>query len=103
MANHLEQMIYGAKVSYLKTTFNFNNTNMTEIIVTLENGADSTLLSKMIENMKGVLKASVRRNVKSDKKERTDEWIRKMTQLSNSMDSSMIDMSDEKTRYIMSK
>ncbi len=76
---------------------------MTEIIVTLENGADSTLLSKMIENMKGVLKASVRRNVKNDKKESTEEWIRKMTQLSNSMDSSMIDMSDEKTRYIMSK
>ncbi len=83
--------------------FNFNTTNMTEIIVTLENGADSTLLSKMIENMKGVLKASVRRNVKNDKKESTEEWIRKMTQLSNSMDSSMIDMSDEKTRYIMSK
>ncbi len=76
---------------------------MTEIIVTLENGADSTMLSKMIENMKGVLKASVRRNVRNDKKERTEEWIRKMTQLSNSVDSSMIDMSDERTRYIMSK
>ncbi len=76
---------------------------MTEIIVTLENGADSTMLSKMIENMKGVLKASVRRNAKSDKKESTEEWIRKMTQLSNSVDSSIIDMADEKTRYIMSK
>ncbi len=76
---------------------------MTEIIVTLENGADSTMLSKMIENMKGVLKASVRRNAKSDKKESTEEWIRKMTQLSNSVDSSIIDMTDEKTRYIMSK
>lgn len=76
---------------------------MTEIIVTLENGADSTMLSKMIENMKGVLKASVRRSVKNDKKERTEEWIRKMTQLSNSVDSSLIDMTDERTRYIMSK
>ncbi len=61
------------------------------------------MLSKMIENMKGVLKASVRRNAKSDKKESTEEWIRKMTQLSNSVDSSIIDMTDEKTRYIMSK
>lgn len=76
---------------------------MTEIIVTIENGADSSLLSKMIENMKGVLKVSVRRNAQKDRKENSEEWIRKMTQLSNSIDSSIVDMSDERTRYLMSK
>lgn len=76
---------------------------MTEIIVTIENGADSSLLSRMIENMKGVVKVSVRRNTPKDRKENAEEWIRKMTQLSNSIDSSIVDMSDERTRYLMSK
>lgn len=76
---------------------------MTEIIVTLENDADINLLSKMIENMKGVLKASVRHNVHKEKKDSTEEWIKKMKQLSDSIDPSIVDMTDERTRYIMSK
>lgn len=76
---------------------------MTEIIVTLENDADINLLSKMIENMKGVLKASVRRNVHKGEKDSTEEWIKKMKQLSDSIDPSIVDMTDERTRYIMSK
>lgn len=75
----------------------------TEIIVTLENGADSTLLRKMIENMKGVLKASIHRENHMEKSKETEIWIHKMTELSQSIDSSIIDMSDEKTKYIMSK
>ena len=58
---------------------------MTQILVTLENGADSTLLQRMIENMKGVLKASVQSNVQSR------------------IDTSVVDMDDERTRYLMSK
>ncbi len=77
---------------------------MTQILVTLENGADSTLLQRMIENMKGVLKASVQSNVQS-RNDGTDskEWIRKMMELSNSIDTSVVDMDDERTRYLMSK
>lgn len=77
---------------------------MTQILVTLENGADSTLLQRMIENMKGVLKASVQSNVQS-RNDGTDskEWIRKMMELSNSIDSSVVDMDDERTRYLMLK
>lgn len=74
----------------------------TEIIVTLENGADSTLLSKMIENMKGVIKATVRRE-KRKEDDNHSEWIKKMKQLSSSIDPSIVDMTDERTRYIMSK
>ncbi|MBD5339046.1 MAG: hypothetical protein HDR98_07995 [Bacteroides sp.] len=38
---------------------------MTQIVVTLEKGADSSLLQKMIENMKGVLRTSLQSSVKS--------------------------------------
>ncbi len=72
---------------------------MTQIVVTLENGADSTLLRRMIENMKGVLKASV---VYSPT-DCSSEWIEKMRKLRDSIDPSMIDMDDERTRYITSK
>lgn len=41
---------------------------MPQIVVTLDKDADSKLLCKMIENMKGVLKASIKRETK-DKKE----------------------------------
>lgn len=75
---------------------------MTQIVVTLENGADSSFLQRMIENMKGVLTTIVRE--KSDhSKEATSEWIKKMENLSNTVDSSRIDMTDERTRYLMSK
>ncbi len=73
----------------------------TEIIVTLESGADSNMISNIIENIKGVLKASVRKENKTEKQR--EEWIRKMKQLSGSIDPSYIDMTDERTRYIMSK
>lgn len=80
---------------------------MTRITVTLENGADSSLLKRMIENMKGVLKATV--SVSSEattpyvEDKATEEWIEKMRRLSDSIDPSIIDMNDDKTRYLMSK
>lgn len=75
----------------------------TEIIVTLENGADSNLISSIIENIKGVLKASVQKDTKYEKETRHEEWMRKINELSNRVDPSIIDLSDERTRYIMSK
>lgn len=75
---------------------------MTQILVTLEKDADSKFLRRMIENMKGVLKASIRREDKLNSK-KTEDWIAKMRELSDSIDPSLIDMSDERTRYIMSK
>lgn len=76
---------------------------MTQIVVTLENGADSSLLRQMIENMKGVLKTSLRNRPSSDNSTEVNEWIDGMRELSGSIDSSIIDMDDERTRYIMSK
>lgn len=76
---------------------------MTQIIVTLEQGADSTLLQRMIENMKGVLSASLSPLNNRTRDEEADEWIDRMRKLSEKFDSSLIDMSDERTRYLMSK
>ena len=75
---------------------------MTQIVVTLDKDADSKLLRRMIENMKGVLKASIKRETKSDDN-KTEAWISKMRELSNSIDSSIIDKNDERTRYILRK
>lgn len=84
--------------------------NMDQFIVNIEPGADIALLRKIIKNIKGLGEVALRRNVelthnkdkavkKTDKK--TEEWIRKMRELSNSVDSSKIDLNDERTRYIM--
>lgn len=49
---------------------------MTQIVVTLENDADSTFIRRMIENMKGVLNASVHRlpSVSNETKVRQDGY-----------------------------
>ncbi len=80
---------------------------MTQIVVTLEKGADENLLRNMIENMKGVLRTKVTTsNAAKGSAAATaaaDEWIRKMKKLSGDVDSSCIDLTDERTRYIMSR
>lgn len=77
---------------------------MNEIVVTLDKDADAGLLRKMIQNMKGVVKTSIRKNQRESKEDTNAEnWIRKMKELSSGIDSSIVDMDDERTRYIMSK
>lgn len=76
---------------------------MTQILVTLENDADSTFLQRMIENMKGVRRTSIQKKTQLEDNQLTEQWISQMKELSDSVDSSIIDMSDERTRYIMSK
>lgn len=74
-----------------------------EIIVTLEQGADYSLLQKMIENMKGVLRTSLKSNVKANSTKESDDWLETLHSIKQGIDPSMIDMSDERTRYLMSK
>lgn len=76
---------------------------MTQIVVTLENGADSGLLRRMIENMRGVLKASIHSDPSSSVISEADEWLNKLHDIRKDIDTSVIDMNDERTRYIMSK
>lgn len=74
---------------------------MTQIIVTLENGANTPLLQHMIENMKGVVKTSI--SITQPKVAEKDDWVDKVTALSESINLSMIDVDDERTQYILDK
>lgn len=75
---------------------------MDKIIVTLEKGVDVGYMRALIENMKGVLRATVRKDM-DEGQEEIEKWIKKMRELGSSIDSSIVDMSDPKTKYIMSK
>lgn len=80
---------------------------MTQITVTLENGADANLINKIFQNVKGVLKTHI--NEKKDKvftrskDKEAEEWINNLHDLVKRVDKSVIDMNDDRTRYILSK
>lgn len=78
---------------------------MKQVVVTLEQGADASLITRILENIKGVVRTSMRDysedHVQEDSE--TTEWIKKMKNLSNSVNPSVIDMEDERTKYLMSK
>ena len=82
---------------------------MDQFIVTLEPGADKVLLRKMIKNIRGISDVILKRETlsspknKAEKKinQETEDWIREMKELSNSFDSTRIDLNDERTRYIL--
>lgn len=78
---------------------------MTQILVTLENGADSTFLRRMIENMKGVLRTSLENKSDTKSMSKQEKWLENLHNLKEDIKSSgiEIDMNDERTRYIMSK
>ena len=74
---------------------------MTQILVTLENGADPSFLEKMIDNMKGVLRTKILSPANKTKTDVTDTWLEELKELRNMIDHSAIDMDDERTRHIM--
>lgn len=74
---------------------------MTQIVVTLANGADENLLCRMIENMKGVVKTSLTKS--DDAKTEGSEWLETVHSIKDSIDPSIIDTDDPRTNYIMSK
>ena len=77
---------------------------MTQIIVTLEPGADTFFLKRVIDNMKGVFRTSVEENSKSVTNEnKSNEWLEKLHQIKRDINPDVIDMDDERTRYLMSK
>ncbi len=75
---------------------------MNQILVTLDNTADASLLRRMIENMKGVIATSVQ-SLKKSEQDDPEEWIKNLHAIKNSINPDLIDMDDERTRYIMSK
>ena len=75
---------------------------MTQIIVTLEPTADTTLIQKMINNLKGVFETTVKETESTDTKKDND-WIDRLHKLKQEINPAVIDMTDERTKYIMSK
>lgn len=78
---------------------------MKQIVVTLEQGADASLITRILENIKGVVRTSMRDYSEDHVQEDsgTTEWIKKMKKLSHSVNPSVIDMENERTKYLMSK
>lgn len=76
---------------------------MTQIVVTLDKDADTNLLRRMIENMKGVLGTSIKKKDEASSQSRSDAWLEKLHSIKRDVDTSLIDQDDERTRYIMSK
>lgn len=74
---------------------------MKQIVVTLENGADSNFLRRIIENMKGVLHTSLKEESGSRNEEDSDDWLKTIHSVKNDIDHSLVDMEDERTRHIL--
>lgn len=76
---------------------------MTQIVVTLDNNADENFLRRMIENMKGVVKTSLKHTSSSTTSEGDSDFMDSLHSIKNAIDPSVIDFSDPRTNYIMSK
>ena len=78
---------------------------MTQIIatLTLDENANPSIIQELLENMKGVIQVSFKKQaiVSESKNEEAEEWIKKLHRLQQNIDRSLIDMNDERTRYIM--
>ena len=86
---------------------------MTQLVITIENNSIVPHLKKILGAIEGV-KISRLPKIQRDKKgtevkaktkaldSETAEWIKKMEWLSDNFDPSGIDMTDEKTKYILS-
>lgn len=70
---------------------------MTQIIVTLENTADENFLRRMIENMKGVVKTSLKHSSSASTKEDNSQFMDSLHSIKNAIAPAVIDLSDPRT------
>lgn len=76
---------------------------MTQIIVTLEKNADENLLRRMIDNLKGVIKTSLITSTNHLKEDETTRFMDSLHSIKEEIDPTLIDLSDPRTNYLMSK
>ena len=79
---------------------------MTHFTINLELDRDtkSSVIRKLLGSLEGVMKISISKNKgvkKSQEAKEMDQWIKDVKWLSENFDSSTLDMSDERTQYIM--
>lgn len=73
---------------------------MTQLIVTIEKEADPSVIRQVLQNIKGILSVKEKEDtLPFDLK----KWEQKLTSMREKINPSLIDMEDERTRYIMSK
>lgn len=73
---------------------------MTQIVVTLDNNADSSLIQRIIENISGVVSASMK---KVSPSARNQEWMDRIDSLANRVPADVIDWDDERTKYLLTR
>lgn len=76
---------------------------MTQMTVWLDNDANPAVIKKVLQNMKGVMKISLQKDKHKKEDVKAQEWINELHRLVNNVDRTVIDMNDERTRYILSK
>lgn len=76
---------------------------MTQIVVTLEEGTNVSLIQNAIEMIKGVRKALVKRIEKNKYDSLVSKRLEAFDKLTGSVSMSNIDLSDERTQYLLNK
>lgn len=76
---------------------------MTQILVTLEEGTNPSLIRNAIEMIKGVRKTLVTKTEKNKYDSIVSKRLQAFDQLTGSISMSNIDLADERTQYLLNK
>lgn len=76
---------------------------MTQIVVTLEDGSNASLIQNAIEMIKGVRNAFVKKTERTRSDAVVSKRLLAFDKLAGSISLSDIDLTDERTKYLLSK
>ena len=76
---------------------------MTQIVVTLEEGSNLSIIRSAINLIKGVKETMVTHVDSKQNINRTEKRLQAFDRLAGSISKEMIDMNDPRTKYILSK
>ena len=76
---------------------------MTQIVVTLEEGTNSSIIRSAINLLKGVKDTIVTHTEPKPVLSKTEKRLQAFDRLAGSVSMDMIDMNDPKTQYLLSK
>lgn len=77
---------------------------MDQLIVTLKPGTDIKFMRKVLKTINSIDKVDIKpKDIKHANKKNIERKLRIINELHNSINPSIIDLDDERTRYIMSK